>query len=106
MIGGISPLVAASSPATKSDPKTIQAAAGEFEALLIGSLLKSMRESGSTGWLGTGEDKTSESLMGIAEEQVAQLLSAQGGLGLARMISQGLSQTAPQTDDAKAPRGR
>jgi Rod binding domain-containing protein len=64
-------------------------AAGQFEALLIGQMLKSMREEGS-GWLGTGEDKSADAVMGFAEEQFAAALSAGGGLGLAKMVGAGL----------------
>jgi Rod binding domain-containing protein len=64
-------------------------AAGEFESLLIAQMLKSMREEGS-GWLGTGEDKSADSAMGFAEEQLAVSLSAAGGLGLAKIVQSGL----------------
>lgn len=67
-------------------------AAEQFEALLIGQLLRAARESsGSGGWLGTGEDHSSESIAEYAEQQVAGLLSSSGGLGLARLIEQGLT---------------
>jgi Rod binding domain-containing protein len=68
-------------------------AAGQFEALLIGQMLRSMREEGS-GWLGTGEDKSADSAMGFAEEQLAAALSSAGGLGLARVVQQGLQAPA------------
>ena len=64
-------------------------AAKQFEALLIGQMLKSMRESGS-GWLGSGEDQAAESAMGMAEEHFAKALSASGGFGLSTMIQRGL----------------
>jgi peptidoglycan hydrolase FlgJ len=70
-------------------PERIEDAARQFEALLISQLLKSMREAGS-GWLGTGDDSTSSSAMELAEEQFAQSLAAQGGLGLARLVAGGL----------------
>lgn len=74
------------------DPRKVRAAAGEFEALLIGSLLRSMREAGSGGWMGSGQEQASDSLMEIAEQQMARLMAAQGGLGLARLVTQGLTQ--------------
>jgi Rod binding domain-containing protein len=70
------------------DPKAA-AAAGQFEALLIAQMLKSMRESES-GWLGTGEDSASDSAMGLAEEHFASAISAAGGLGLAKIVNAGL----------------
>ncbi len=93
MIQPLSPFLTAPTPtAAKGDPEKIASTAGEFEALLIGSLLKSMREAGGAGWLGTGDDKSSESLMELAEQQLAQMMAAQGGLGLARVVAQGLTQ--------------
>jgi Rod binding domain-containing protein len=64
-------------------------AARQFEALLIGQVLKSMRDSGG-GWMGTGDDESSSSAMDYAQEIFAQSLSAQGGLGMASLIVRGL----------------
>lgn len=87
-VGGIRPVPNAP-PERDGRPERIEDAARQFEALLISQLLKSMREAGS-GWLGTGDDSTSSSAMELAEEQLAQSLSAQGGLGLARLVAGGL----------------
>ena len=57
---------------------------------MIGQLLKSMRESGEGGWLGTGDDAAGAQAMELAEEQMAQTLAQQGGLGLARLVVSGL----------------
>jgi len=65
-------------------------AAKQFESLLIGQMLKTMRESGS-GWLGSGEDQATESAMGMAEEHFAAALSAGGGFGLAATVEHGLA---------------
>lgn len=75
--------------------RTVESAR-QFEALLIAQMMKSMREAGSGGWLGSGEDKTAESAMELAEEQFSQALAAQGGLGLANMIVQGLENQNPK----------
>jgi Rod binding domain-containing protein len=64
-------------------------AAQQFEALLLAQIMRSERESGN-GWLGTGGDATGESAIDFAEQQLALLLSRQGGLGLAGLISSGL----------------
>jgi len=70
----------------------IARAASEFESLLVAQLLKSMRESGDkSGWMGTGEDATADSVMELAEQQFAKVVAERGGLGLARMVSRGLS---------------
>ncbi len=74
--------------------------AADFEALLIGQMLKSAR-SDSDGWLGTGEDSSSASLIEMAEDQIAKVLADGGGLGLASMIERSLAtQTKPPTNQA------
>ena len=77
--------------AAKDDPKKIQDAAGQFEALLISQMLRQVRESNSGGWMGEGEDQAGSNLLGLAEEQLAQVLASQGGLGLANMVARGLN---------------
>jgi len=74
---------------TADEPASIKDAAHQFEALLIGQMLKSMRDS-EGGWLGTGEDETSSSAMEYAQEMFAQALASNGGLGLANLVAQGL----------------
>jgi Rod binding domain-containing protein len=70
-------------------PANAQDAAQQFEALLLAEIMRSERESGN-GWLGTGSDATGESAIDFAEQQLASLLSRNGGLGLAGLISSGL----------------
>lgn len=65
-------------------------AAVQFEALLIGQLLKNARASGEGGWLGSGEDQASSTMMEVAEEHLAQVLASQGGLGIANLVVQSL----------------
>ena len=76
----------------KDSPKKIIDSAHQFEALMIGQMLKSMRDS-EGGWLGTGEDESSSSAMEYAQENFAQSLASNGGLGLAKMIAQGLQKS-------------
>jgi flagellar protein FlgJ len=71
------------------DPAKIKDAARQFEALLIGQMLKSMRDS-EGGWLGTGDDEAGSSAMEYAQEMFAQSLSANGGLGMASLVMKGL----------------
>ena len=80
---------AAAAPPAKDNTAAIEDAAHQFEALLIGQLLKSAR-GGADRWLGAGEDQTAASAMELAEEQCASALSAHGGLGLASLIVSGL----------------
>jgi flagellar protein FlgJ len=65
-------------------------ASKDFEALLIGQMLRSVREEGS-GWLGTGDDEASATAFGLGEEELAKALSAGGGLGLSKIIESGLA---------------
>jgi Rod binding domain-containing protein len=81
------------------DEAKLKKSAGEFEALLIGQMLRSARESGG-GWFGTGEDEASSTTAGYAEEQFARTIASQGGLGVATMLVKGLA-TDQQRLDAK-----
>ena len=74
---------------SNNDPAKVRDAARQFESLLIGQMLKSMRES-EGGWMGTDEDDASSSAMEYAQEMFAQALTAGGGLGIARMVERGL----------------
>jgi flagellar protein FlgJ len=74
--------------APKDDPAKIKESAKQFEALMIGQMLKSMRDS-EGGWLGTGEDESSSSAMEYAQESFAQALASRGGLGLAAIVAKG-----------------
>jgi Rod binding domain-containing protein len=85
----------------KSSPGKIENAAKQFESLLISQILKSAHESGSGSWLSTGDDQSGEAAMELAEEQFAQALASRGGLGLSRLIVQGLK--ARSQDDPSHP---
>jgi flagellar protein FlgJ len=69
----------------------VHQAAQQFESLLIGEMLKSAREAGGSGWLGAGDDDQAGAIgMEMAEQQFANMLAANGGLGLARMVENSL----------------
>jgi Rod binding domain-containing protein len=70
-------------------PEKILSAAKQFESLLVAQLMKSMQDS-EGGWLGTGEDQSASAAMEYGQEAFAQAMSANGGLGLAKMIATGL----------------
>ena len=72
------------------DPDKVHDAAQQFEALLMGQILRSARQSGA-GWLGSGEDSSAECATDFAEQQFAAVLAQQGGLGLATLITSGLT---------------
>jgi flagellar protein FlgJ len=78
--------------APKDDPVKVKESAKQFEALLIGQMMKSMRDS-EGGWLGTGEDDSASSAMEYAQENFAQSLANSGGLGLASMVVKGFQKT-------------
>jgi Rod binding domain-containing protein len=71
------------------DPARARDAAQQFEALLIGQMLRGVRESGS-GWLGSGEDSAGDCATDFAEQQFAAVMARNGGLGLANLIAAGL----------------
>ena len=77
------------------DPKRIADAARQFESLLIGQLLKASHGSGGSGWMGTGDDQAGAQAIDLAEEQLAQTLAQQGGLGLAKLVVAGLPAHSP-----------
>ena len=72
------------------DPAKIRDAAQQFEALLLGQILRSMREGGK-GWLGSGEDPSGDCATEYAEQAFAGAMAKQGGLGLADLIAAGLA---------------
>jgi flagellar protein FlgJ len=84
----------AAKPKTDS-PEKILKAAKQFEALLVGQMMKSMQDS-EGGWLGTGDDQSSSAAIEYGQEAFAQAMSASGGLGLAQMVAAGLQRSAKE----------
>lgn len=91
----------AAAPATPESPSSstaapenrrLKQAATDFEGLLVAQLLRHARQAGDGGWMGTGEDKSSESMMEMAEESLARMMASQGCLGLASLMQQGVTQ--------------
>jgi Rod binding domain-containing protein len=83
-------LPAAPQAVTGRDPDKVHDAAQQFEALLMGQILRSARQGGN-GWLSSGEDSSSECATDYGEQQLAAVLAQQGGLGLANLIAKGLT---------------
>jgi Rod binding domain-containing protein len=75
------------SPKNKDTPEKIQKAATDFEALLIAQMLKSTRESGG-GMTGDADeqDETNSTMLELGEQQMAQALASNGGLGIAKIV--------------------
>jgi Rod binding domain-containing protein len=91
---------AAPEPGAKATQKQM-GAAQDFEALLLGQMLHSMREEGS-GWLGTGDDDASATAFGFGEDQLAKALTQGGGLGLSKIIAAGLAAKSASAASAAA----
>ena len=74
----------------QAKPKNAAEAAKQFEALMIAQMLRTgMNRAGVPS---TREDNSSsaDTMFDVAGQQFAQVLANNGGLGLARMITQGL----------------
>ncbi len=74
-------------------PEATAKAASQFEALLIGQFLKSAREAGGSGWMGTDADDADAGMIELAEQQLSQALATRGGFGLAKLVAEGLTKT-------------
>lgn len=84
-------LIAPTAAPSKEDPAKVLNASKQFEALLIGQMMKSMHDADG-GWLGTGDDQSASSAMEYGQEIFAQSMAANGGLGLASMVAKGLQE--------------
>lgn len=68
-------------------------AAQQFEALMIEQLLKTARpDEDSSSFMGAGSgDQTGQTAIDFAEQQLANTMAKNGGLGLTNVIVAGLS---------------
>lgn len=103
--GGVLMPTALPAPTSGEDPRKIADAAQQFEALMIGQMLKSMHESDDGGWTGTDNDDAGSQAVELAEDHLAQAMAHQGGLGLAQLLARGLTRASaaenPQAADQK-----
>ena len=91
---------------TRDSPEAISKAATQFEALLMGEIMKSVREADGAGWLGTDDDEAGSMMSELSEQQLSQALANGGGFGLAKMIAAGLTKTAsPKGSASTSPAG-
>lgn len=90
-IGGLASLMSntVSRDHRTDEKQRISKAATDFEALMVTQLLRAARAGGS-GWLGSGEDQSSSTMLEMAEEFLSQTMASSGGLGLGKQITQGL----------------
>lgn len=70
-------------------PTKIEDAARQFESILLAQMLKSGRESASDIG-GEDEDSETSTMLEVAEQQFAQMLARQGGIGLGALVKTGL----------------
>jgi Rod binding domain-containing protein len=80
-------------PDKRGESNKIANAASQFEALMIGQMLRSARDSDGEGLMGT-EDGPGSALLELGEQQFAQTLANGGGLGIAKMVVAGLESHA------------
>jgi len=78
-------------------PGKAATAAKDFEALLVGQMLQTIREQGS-GWLGGGEDSASATAFGLGEQSLAAAIASSGGFGLGRIIQRSLEKADVATN--------
>jgi Rod binding domain-containing protein len=87
MIDSIGALPLAQAARSAPVNQKTEEAAGQFEALLIGQLLKSSMTTSS-------EDQAGVIAIEMAQEHLAGAIASQGGLGLAHMITTNLEREA------------
>lgn len=72
-----------------SDDEKLADTAKQFEAMMTGEVLKAVRGSSPSGWLGLNDgedDQTGEMEIELAEQGLAQGLASAGALGIAKMV--------------------
>jgi Rod binding domain-containing protein len=77
-------------------PTKIEDAARQFESILIAQMLRSGRESASALGDEDESDSGGSTMIEVAEQQFAQMLAKQGGIGLTQMVVVGLKRDEEQ----------
>jgi flagellar protein FlgJ len=87
--------------AKDSDPQALKAAARQFEALFLQMVLKSMRDATPRESMFDSEQtRLYESLL---DQQLAQVMAAKGGTGLAAVIERQLARSADASAEPLGP---
>ncbi len=93
----ITPATALLALGAQTKPTKIEEAARQFESILIAQMLRSGRESAS----GIGDEDESDTggstMLEVAEQQFALMLARQSGVGLTRMVVEGLKRGATES---------
>jgi peptidoglycan hydrolase FlgJ len=79
--------IASKAPIAQPKPSRVKDAAQQFEALMIGQMLRSVREAAKD----SDSDSSGDTMIDLADQQFSKLMSQNGGLGLAQMIVKGLN---------------
>jgi Rod binding domain-containing protein len=83
-------------PAPNPATAKLKQAAEDFEGLIIGQMLQSVRESALSGWKDES-DQAGAIALEMAESQLARVMASQGGLGIARTLQSSLGQQTGPT---------
>lgn len=86
-----------SSKEQTSEETRLAKAAIDFEGLLLGQMLQSIRESALGGWQ-DNHDQGGAVALEMAETQLAQVMASQGGLGIARTLTDSMKNRAPANE--------
>jgi Rod binding domain-containing protein len=84
---------------TSKDSRSIHTVAQEFESLLIGQMLKSAK----LGELSEDKNGTNGSMMEFARENLARLISQNGGIGMAHFLENALNRADTASPVSPAP---
>jgi len=83
-------------------PEKIKDAASQFEALMIGQILKAAHGDSDEGAFGGEADPASATAMDFANEYFARAMSSKGVFGLSKMIADGLQKHAAPVPDTSS----
>ena len=98
--------LASMTPSSKEDAK-IEKAGKDFESILLGSWLTQAEQSFAKVPGGDGEDdddSSKDQFQGIAMQALAGSLTASGGIGIAKMITQHLHSASTHSQQAASPK--
>ena len=91
-----------SPPVVTAEARRAREAARDFEALLLGQMLRSIRASGAVaGGLFTG--KGQRVYQEMIDDEMGRALARAGGLGLADLIARDLLRRLPATNNPSSP---
>ena len=79
----------------------LRKAAEDFEGLLLGQMLQSIRESALGGWQ-ENHDQAGAVALEMAETQLAQVMASQGGLGIARTLQASMKNRSSEPEKPSA----